>query len=39
MDLMGRPGGGCQPPRGLLAPEEEAAVTKATEAARAAGLS
>jgi 1-pyrroline-4-hydroxy-2-carboxylate deaminase len=39
MDLVGQPAGGCQPPRGPLAPDEEAAVTKATEAALAAGLS
>jgi len=39
MDLMGRPAGGCQPPRGPLAPDEEQSVRKATEAARAAGLS
>jgi 1-pyrroline-4-hydroxy-2-carboxylate deaminase len=39
MDLVGRPAGGCQPPRGPLAPEEEAAVRAATEAALAAGLS
>ncbi len=39
MDLVGRPAGGCQPPRGPLAPDEEHAVKTATEAARAAGLS
>lgn len=40
MDLVGRRyGGGCQPPRGPLAPDEQVAVTKATEAALAAGLS
>lgn len=39
MDIVGRPGGTCRPPRGPLAPEEEAAVRAATEAALAAGLS
>jgi dihydrodipicolinate synthase/N-acetylneuraminate lyase len=39
MDLVGRPGGTCQPPRGPLAPDEERAVRAATEAALAAGLS
>jgi dihydrodipicolinate synthase/N-acetylneuraminate lyase len=38
MDIIGQPAGGCQPPRGPLAPDEEAAVRKATEAAKAAGL-
>jgi 1-pyrroline-4-hydroxy-2-carboxylate deaminase len=39
MDIVGRPGGSCQPPRGPLAPEEESAVRAAAEAALAAGLS
>jgi dihydrodipicolinate synthase/N-acetylneuraminate lyase len=39
MDLVGRPAGGCQPPRGPLTPDEEHVVKTATEAARAAGLS
>jgi 4-hydroxy-tetrahydrodipicolinate synthase len=39
MDIAGRPGGSCQPPRGPLAPEEERAVRAAAEAALAAGLS
>ena len=38
MELAGQSAGGCQPPRGPLAPEEERAVRKATEAALAAGL-
>jgi 1-pyrroline-4-hydroxy-2-carboxylate deaminase len=38
MDLVGQPAGGCQPPRGPLEPDERAAVTRATEAALAAGL-
>jgi 4-hydroxy-tetrahydrodipicolinate synthase len=39
MDIVGRSGGSCQPPRGPLAPSEEDAVRAATEAALAAGLS
>jgi dihydrodipicolinate synthase/N-acetylneuraminate lyase len=39
MDLVGRPAGGCQPPRGPLTPDEEHVVKTATAAARAAGLS
>lgn len=38
MDLVGRKGGGCRPPRQPLLPEQEAAVRTATEAAVAAGL-
>lgn len=39
MEIVGRPGGRCRPPRQPLLPEQEAAVRKATEAALAAGLS
>jgi 4-hydroxy-tetrahydrodipicolinate synthase len=39
MDLVGRKGGACRPPRQPLLPHQEAAVRKATEAAIAAGLS
>ena len=39
MDLVGRPGGACRPPRSPLSPQTEAAVRQATEAAIAAGLS
>jgi 1-pyrroline-4-hydroxy-2-carboxylate deaminase len=39
MDMVGRKGGVCRPPRQPLLPEQEAAVRKATEAAIAAGLS
>lgn len=38
MDLAGRHGGACRPPRVPLAPEQEAAVRAATEKALAAGL-
>ncbi|CAM5714376.1 dihydrodipicolinate synthase family protein [Streptomyces griseomycini] len=38
MDLAGRYGGPCRPPRVLLLPEQEAAVRAATEKALAAGL-
>ena len=38
MDILGRKGGGCRPPRQPLLPEQEAAVRTATEAAVAAGL-
>ncbi|WP_309064056.1 dihydrodipicolinate synthase family protein [Streptomyces sp.] len=38
MDLVGRYGGPCRPPRVPLAPEQEAAVRAATEKALAAGL-
>ncbi|MDG9708784.1 dihydrodipicolinate synthase family protein [Streptomyces sp. DH10] len=39
MDLVGRHGGPCRPPRMPLPPEQEAAVRAATEKAVAAGLS
>jgi 4-hydroxy-tetrahydrodipicolinate synthase len=39
MDLVGRHGGPCRPPRMPLLPEQEAAVRAATEKALAAGLS
>lgn len=39
MDLVGRRGGPCRPPRQELTPEQHAAVVQATEAAVAAGLS
>lgn len=38
MDLVGRPGGACRPPRGPLTPEQDAAVRAATERAIAAGF-
>ena len=38
MDLAGRRGGACRPPRVPLAPDQEAAVRAATEKALAAGL-
>ncbi len=38
MEMVGRPGGRCRPPRQPLMPEQEAAVRAATEAALAAGL-
>ena len=38
MDLAGRRGGPCRPPRLALAPEHDAAVRAATEAVLAAGL-
>jgi len=38
MDILGRKGGTCRPPRQPLLPEQEAAVRAATEAAVAAGL-
>ncbi|MEU0243169.1 dihydrodipicolinate synthase family protein [Streptomyces sp. NPDC006235] len=38
MDLVGRHGGPCRPPRMPLLPEQEAAVRSATEKAVAAGL-
>jgi len=38
MDLAGRYGGPCRPPRQPLLPEQEAAVRKATQAALDAGL-
>jgi len=38
MDIVGRKGGICRPPRQPLLPEQEAAVRAATEAAVAAGL-
>jgi 4-hydroxy-tetrahydrodipicolinate synthase len=38
MDLVGRRGGRCRPPRLALAPEQEAAVRAATEKALAGGL-
>jgi len=39
MDVAGRNGGACQPPRGPLSPDEERTVRAAAEAALAAGLS
>ncbi|MBB2915222.1 4-hydroxy-tetrahydrodipicolinate synthase [Streptosporangium becharense] len=39
MDVAGRKGGRCRPPRFALAPEQEAAVRAATEKALAEGLS
>ncbi|MEV5954061.1 dihydrodipicolinate synthase family protein [Streptomyces sp. NPDC051987] len=39
MDIVGRHGGVCRPPRVPLLPEQEAAVRAATEKAGAAGLS
>ncbi len=38
MDIVGRYGGPCRPPRQPLAPEQELAVRRATEAALEAGL-
>jgi 1-pyrroline-4-hydroxy-2-carboxylate deaminase len=38
MDIVGRQGGPCRPPRQPLLPEQEQAVRQATEAALAAGL-
>jgi 1-pyrroline-4-hydroxy-2-carboxylate deaminase len=38
MDLAGRPGGPCRPPRGPLSPEQQDTVRAATEKALAAGL-
>jgi 4-hydroxy-tetrahydrodipicolinate synthase len=38
MEMVGRRGGRCRPPRQPLLPEQEAAVRAATEAALAAGL-
>jgi 4-hydroxy-tetrahydrodipicolinate synthase len=38
MDILGRKGGGCRPPRQPLLPEQEQAVREATEAAIEAGL-
>ena len=38
MDIVGRYGGPCRPPRQPLAPEQERAVRRATEAALEAGL-
>ncbi|MFG2786010.1 dihydrodipicolinate synthase family protein [Streptomyces sp. NPDC048419] len=38
MDIVGRHGGGCRPPRVPLLPEQEAVVRAATEQAVAAGL-
>ncbi|WP_109004116.1 dihydrodipicolinate synthase family protein [Streptomyces rishiriensis] len=38
MDVVGRHGGGCRPPRAPLPPDQEAAVRAATEKAVAAGL-
>ncbi|MFC8429083.1 dihydrodipicolinate synthase family protein [Streptomyces sp. NPDC057253] len=38
MDIAGRPGGVCRPPRVPLLPDQEAAVRAATEKALAAGL-
>jgi len=38
MDIVGRHGGPCRPPRQPLAPEQELAVRRATEAALEAGL-
>ncbi|MFC5212907.1 dihydrodipicolinate synthase family protein [Streptomyces coerulescens] len=38
MDIVGRPGGRCRPPRVPLLPEQEAAIRAATEQAVAAGL-
>ncbi len=38
MDIVGRKGGACRPPRQPLLPEQEAAVRAATEQAVAAGL-
>jgi 4-hydroxy-tetrahydrodipicolinate synthase len=37
MDLIGRPGGGCRPPRQPLSPDQREAVRVATEKAVAAG--
>lgn len=39
MDIVGRKGGGCRPPRQPLLPEQEKTVRAATEAALEAGLS
>ncbi|MFJ9712178.1 dihydrodipicolinate synthase family protein [Streptomyces sp. NPDC101234] len=39
MDIVGRHGGGCRPPRVPLLPEQEAVIRAATEKAVAAGLS
>ncbi|MDK3258263.1 dihydrodipicolinate synthase family protein [Blastococcus capsensis] len=39
MDIVGRTGGPCRPPRQPLLPEQEKVVREATEAALAAGLS
>ncbi|MBN9610642.1 MAG: dihydrodipicolinate synthase family protein [Actinobacteria bacterium 69-20] len=38
MDMIGRKGGRCRPPRQVLTPEQEKVVRTATEAAIAAGL-
>jgi len=38
MDIVGRKGGGCRPPRQRLLPEQEAVVRAATKAALEAGL-
>src|SRR5262249_33517372 len=38
MGIVGRPGGGCRPPRGALSPEVEQSVRTATERAVEAGL-
>ena len=38
MDMVGRHGGACRPPRGPLTPEQDAAVRAATERAIAAGF-
>jgi 4-hydroxy-tetrahydrodipicolinate synthase len=38
MDIVGRPGGRCRPPRVELLPEQEAVIRAATEKAVAAGL-
>jgi 4-hydroxy-tetrahydrodipicolinate synthase len=38
MDIVGRKGGPCRPPRQSLLPGQEKAVREATEAALAAGL-
>jgi dihydrodipicolinate synthase/N-acetylneuraminate lyase len=38
MDLVGRYGGPCRPPREALLPEQEARVRRDTEAAIATGL-
>ncbi|MFE6171000.1 dihydrodipicolinate synthase family protein [Streptomyces sp. NPDC056464] len=38
MDIVGRPGGRCRPPRVPLLPEQEAVIRAATEKAVAAGL-
>jgi 1-pyrroline-4-hydroxy-2-carboxylate deaminase len=38
MDIVGRNGGGCRPPRVPLSPEQEAVVRRLTDEAVAAGM-